>query len=63
MPIMQTRSRADRRSRGTVPANSFHHSVPAVFLFKQPAQPAVPIHNELPLLVCLFKRKKGRDAS
>jgi len=54
MPIMQTRSRADRRSCGTVPANSFHYSVPAVFLFKRPAQPAVPNHNELPLLVCLF---------
>lgn len=57
MRIMPMRSRAHRKSCGTVPAKSLQDSMPVVFLFK-PVGPAAPIYNELPLLVCLFKKKK-----
>jgi hypothetical protein len=60
MPIMQTRSRAQRRDGSTVPAKSFHCSLPVVLLSNQIGQPIATIrNNELSLVAYLFKKKKA----
>lgn len=63
MPIIPS-TRRWTRSPLRVPPQSFTPGrYKGVIVMDRPGKPAATIHKELPLLVCLFKSKKGRDAS